>query len=143
MCSASQDWRLFLGSILTVGGLLALWFYVNPDLAGLGVYLVKYIHKNETNTSPVNKVLPICKRNTTVDVYGDPGCPDNAHREHFCALFQAWTNAFVPNIFSLAVLMKVWIAQCHLNSPYMSTTVYFTLPHVILSVGFSRIFDVV
>jgi len=93
MCSASQDWRLFLGSILTVGGLLALWFYVNPDLAGLGVYLVKYIHKNETNTSPVNKVLPICKRNTTVDVYGDPGCPDNAHREHFCALFQAWTNA--------------------------------------------------
>jgi len=93
MCSASQDWRLFLGSILTVGGLLALWFYVNPDLAGLGVYLVKYRHKNETNTRSVNKVLPICKRNTTVDVYGDPGCPDNAHRQHFCALFQAWTSA--------------------------------------------------
>lgn len=95
MCSASQSLRLFLGSTLTLVGLLGLWFYINPDLAGFDVYLVKYIHKNGTNTSSVttDKELSICKRNTTVDVYGDPGCPDNPRREHLCALFQAWTSA--------------------------------------------------
>lgn len=101
MCSVSQTWRLFFGSTLTLVGLLGLWFYINPDLAGFGVYLVKYLQKNGTNTSSVNEELPssvneglpICKRNKTVDVYGDPGCPDNPRREHLCALFRAWTSA--------------------------------------------------
>lgn len=101
MCSVSQTWRLFFGSTLTLVGLLGLWFYINPDLAGFGVYLVKYMQKNGTSTSSVNEELPssvneglpICKRNKTVDVYGDPGCPDNPRREHLCALFRAWTSA--------------------------------------------------
>ena len=96
MCSASQTLRLFLGSTLTLVGFLGLWFYINPDLGGFGVYLVKYTHKNGTNAGSVNteiKKLPICVRNTSVDVYGDPGCPDNPHREDLCVLFQAWINA--------------------------------------------------
>ena len=94
MCSASQTWRLFLASTLTLVGVLGLWFYANPDLAGFSVYLVKNIPKNGTNTSSVNKELPICERTTmSVDVYGDPGCADNPNREDLCALFQAWTSA--------------------------------------------------
>lgn len=91
-----------MGSTLTLVGLLGLWFYINPDLGGAGVYLLKNIRKSGTNTSSVNITnyqfvkgiqSPICKRNTVVDVYGDPGCPDNPRREHLCALFQAWTSA--------------------------------------------------
>ena len=51
---------------------------------------MKNIPKNGTNTSSVNKELPICERTTmSVDVYGDPGCADNPNREDLCALFRA------------------------------------------------------
>lgn len=90
MCSASQTWRLFFCSTLTLAALLGLWLYINPDLAGFGVYLVKNVQKGVTNGS---KQFPRCKGNTTSLAYGGPGCPDNPRREDLCALFRAWTSA--------------------------------------------------
>lgn len=78
-----------MGFTLILVGLFGLWFYINLDLVGFDVYLVKYIYKNGINISFViiDKELLICKRNIIVDVYGDLGCFDNLRREYLCVLF--------------------------------------------------------
>ena len=95
--------KLVFQPVTDLVALLGLWLYINPDLAGFGVYLVNatYLSSSRSVAHKAaqkdirngNNEFARCKGNATSDVYGDSGCPENPRREDLCTLFEAWTSA--------------------------------------------------